>query len=1054
LPGRVVIKIKPDYKAQCTPAAINVPSLQAVLQSIDGTVQAKFGPDPNPGFVKTEYVDLSLIYDVRYTANVPVSRVIEMLASEPAVAYAEPHYAYLPAYTPNDPAVAQQWYLNRIQALQAWDVSRGDTNVVIAIVDDAVQWNHPDLLPNLAYNRADPINGIDDDNDGYTDNFRGWDFVGASDLNPVPDNDPSPSANTPHGTNVAGFAAAATDNNTGVAGVGFRCRFMPIKTAANVNSSGQNLILAGFEGIKYAADKGANIINCSWGGPQFSQAGQDVVNYAVLTKGALVIAAAGNSNNEVPLYPAAYQNVMSVASTDQADVKASTSTFGTWLTLCAPGGAAPTTAIGGTYTSAAIGLATSFASPIAAGAAAIIKSQFPNLTNRQVGERLRVTADKINFLNPAQAGKLGSGRINLQRALTVNLPSVRTQTFSFLNRRNLAPAAGDTGNLVITFRNFLAPTANLQVQLSTADGNVTVLGNTASLGAVATLASATNGTQPFRIRLLPACPPNRAVTFQLTYTDGTFTDTEYLTLVVNQTFATVNTGKVQLSINSRGNLGFNDFPTNSQGAGLRFLNGNNLLSEGGFLVANAANAVMDNIRNTSPSVQDADWVQTQPLQLAQPGALAPQQALVRFSDAGGGANRMGLVVRQEVLAYNFAPEDQFVILRYTIRNTNALRVLNGLYAGTFADFDMSPNGANDSARYEAARRMAYTTGNAATPNKTYAAWVALGTTLPAQSFAGRTDQFAFSDANKYNALSAPAASSVDNADAVQFVSQGPFNLLPNDSVQVSFALIVAGSLQQLRNKADSARIKFNCLAGPPFRVTLGRDTTVCSQLTLVPQAPGAVTYQWTNGRSTPTLAVTASGTYGVRVLNTAGCSDYAQVQVTVVPPMQPRTAVSDTLASTAKTIAFRDSTLGATSWVWTFGDGFGFNGPNATYRYRTPGVYTVRIVVGNGACSQTVTRTIRITTATNLADPMETAAEVGIYPNPAQNQVFIRKNGLGQGSLYLDLVNAEGQVVISQIVQPALWQADYALPLAVPPGLYLLRIAQGNRQWAFKILVQ
>lgn len=1056
LPGCVVVKIKPEFRNYCTPTAIQVPSLLPVLQSLGATAGAKFGPDPNLAFGKTNNlpptVDLSLIYDIRFSNSLSVERVVEMLAADPAVAYAEPHYVYAPAYTPNDPSAGQQWYLNRIQAIQAWDISRGDTNVVIAIVDDAVQWNHPDLIGNVAFNRADPINGIDDDRDGYIDNFRGWDFIGASDLNPVPDNDPSPSVNTPHGTNVTGYAAATTDNGIGVAGVGFRCRFLPIKTAADVNSSGQNLIIAGFEGIKYAADKNANIINCSWGGSTFSQAGQDVINYAV-AKGSIVMAAAGNNNNEVQLYPAAYRGVISVASTDQGDLKAGTSTYGTWLTLCSPGGAAPTTAINSSYTSAAVGLATSFASPIAAGAAAIIKSQFPNLTNQQVGERLRVTADKIDFLNPTLAGKLGSGRINLQRALTVNLPSVRYQSFTLLNRRNLAPAAGDTANLVVTFRNFLSPTTNLQVQLATADANVAVLGSTANMGAIGTLTTAANGQQPFRLRVLPTCPLNRVVTLQLSYTDGSFTDTEYFTVIVNQTFVTLNTGKLQLSLNSRGNLGFNDFPTNTQGAGLRFLNGNNLLSEGGFLVSNAANAVMDNIRNTSQVVQDANLTATFPLQFNQPGPLAPLQALIRFDDSGAGANRLGLVVRQEALAYNFSPEDQFVILRYTLRNTNALRVLNGLYAGLFADFDISSNSANDSARYDAARRMAFATGDPATPNKTYTGLMALGTTLPGQSFAGRSNTFVFSDANKFRALSTPDSSIVNKGDVVQFLSQGPFNLLPNDSIQVSFVVLAAGSLQQLRNKADSARIKFNCLTGTPFRVSLGRDTTVCGQLTLAPQATGATTYQWTNGRTTPTIPVSTSGTYGVRVLNATGCSDFAQINVTVVPQLQMRTTVSDTLASTAKTIAFRDSTLGATTWLWTFGDGFGFTGQNTTYRYRQPGTYTVRLVTSNNVCTQTFTRNVRITVPTNIL-PETTTGELRVYPNPASGQLFVSRAGLGRGTLYIDLINTQGQVVISQIVEPALWSADYALPLAVPAGLYLVRLAQGERQWAVKLLVQ
>src|SRR5262249_48610015 len=154
--------------------------------------------------------------------------------------------------------------------------TQGDTTVLIGIVDTGVQWDHPDLAANIWINPGEwgpdghggfkQSNGIDDDSDGYVDDYHGWDFMGADYANPVPDNDPGPhSTLLAHGTHVAGIADAATNNITGIAGVGFTCRIIPVKTSAdNDNRGGGPFIERGFEGIVYAADRGARVINCSW----------------------------------------------------------------------------------------------------------------------------------------------------------------------------------------------------------------------------------------------------------------------------------------------------------------------------------------------------------------------------------------------------------------------------------------------------------------------------------------------------------------------------------------------------------------------------------------------------------------------------------------------------------------------------------------------------------------------------------------------------------------------------------------------------------------------
>jgi hypothetical protein len=385
----------------------------------------------------TPTADLDLLYDFAIDPTRPLGEVLAELRAHSSVAYAEPREILYPLLTPNDDLMNPhpggipvfQWNLQIIQAEQAWDLSQGDTNVVIAVVDDGMQWWHYDLLPNIIYNRADPIDGIDNDGNGFVDDFRGWDFIGRNRLNPTGDNDPQSADTMPwrsgslfwHGTVTTSFAAAATDNLLGGASTGWKCRFLPIKVApdtARADSFALAPLYAPYEGVVYAADMGADIINCSWGGTSFSQVARDVITYAT-SKGALVVAAAGNSNSTVPFYPASYPEVLSVASTLNSDQKVSSSSYGPTVDVAAPGGGPSVLPLPwGDYTRGGpIGFATSWAAPQAAALAALLKAYEPSLTPAQLHARLVATADNIDAMNPGLSGQLGGGRINAYRAL-------------------------------------------------------------------------------------------------------------------------------------------------------------------------------------------------------------------------------------------------------------------------------------------------------------------------------------------------------------------------------------------------------------------------------------------------------------------------------------------------------------------------------------------------------------------------------------------------------------------------------------------------------------
>jgi len=392
--------------------------------------------------------------------------------------YAEPKYTHKLYLTPNDPSITNQnAWLTKINAFNAWNTSTGDTNVVIGTVDSGTDIDHPDLVGNLKINYAQPVNGIDDDNDGYIDNYRGWD-MSENDNNANVDN-------SDHGSHVSGCAAAVSNNGIGVASAGFKCKFLPVKCAKQTSTTS---IDNGYEGIVYAANHGCNIINCSWGGGSAGKTGLDAVTYATINKNCLVMAAAGNDNADITGYPAGYQYVTSVATTNNSDIKASFSTYNYTVDVSAPGNNIYATLYDNAYGNNS---GTSMATPIAAGAAALIKSVSPTYTGLQIGEQLRVTCSNIYNIsfNVNYINKMGKGRINMGNSLTQSVPSVRMEPINITDGNDNAFVALDTLKIAGNFLNYLAATGNCNVTL-TAQSNaqyVTIINPSFSIGTLATL---------------------------------------------------------------------------------------------------------------------------------------------------------------------------------------------------------------------------------------------------------------------------------------------------------------------------------------------------------------------------------------------------------------------------------------------------------------------------------------------------------------------------------------------------------------------------------------
>jgi subtilisin family serine protease len=365
---------------------------------------------PFMGF-SVDSLDRTYLLHFRDTAKTQLC--MDTLRSLAIIDYVEQVPLYRTSFVVNDLNV-NQWGLVKINASQAWDVSRGSANVVIAIVDNGVRTTHEDLAANLWVNTGEiPNNGFDDDFNGYTDDVNGYDLADG-DGNPNPPTGISTTDAFNHGTHCAGIASAVTNNNKGIASIGFGCKIMAVKCTKNTDDGG--LIRNAMDGVTYAMRNNANIISMSFGSEGTSTTEQLILNTAH-NKGIILVAAAGNDNVSTPFYPASYANVISVGATDRFDQKAAFSNFGSTVDVMAPGLDIFSTLASGNNTDYGSFSGTSMACPLVAGLCGLVLAVRPNFTPAQVENQLKVSADNIDILNPGFTGKLGAGRINARNTL-------------------------------------------------------------------------------------------------------------------------------------------------------------------------------------------------------------------------------------------------------------------------------------------------------------------------------------------------------------------------------------------------------------------------------------------------------------------------------------------------------------------------------------------------------------------------------------------------------------------------------------------------------------
>ena len=388
----ILVKFKPGVK---------VKTIDEVNKRLEGRIRKK--------------IKKINVHCIKIPPHKTVLEMIEKYEKDPNVEYAEPNYVIKAYLLPNDPdcTESQQWGIFKIKAPQAWETETGSSDIIIAIVDSGVDYTHLDLNDHIWLN-DDPLDTIDNDGNGKTDDYYGWDFVGPVYTSPAEDNIPMDVLD--HGTLCAGIASAETHNSTGTAGVSWNSKIMVVRVLDNNGDSTH--FLTG-QGIIYAADEGADIINLSLGSAGSSSTLENAVDYAY-SKRCVLVAASGNDNKAFVDYPAAYDNVIAVGATNQDDERCNYpswgSNYGTKLDVVAPGDDIYNTSLTYGYANAD---GTSMAAPFVAGLAALIWSHNSSLSNSEVRDLIISSADDIG--SDGWDKYTGYGRINAEEALATFL---------------------------------------------------------------------------------------------------------------------------------------------------------------------------------------------------------------------------------------------------------------------------------------------------------------------------------------------------------------------------------------------------------------------------------------------------------------------------------------------------------------------------------------------------------------------------------------------------------------------------------------------------------
>lgn len=785
-----------EYKAQSYLS-------EELLDAYHKAIQKK-----NNGLLLRKNSNLLNIYEIEYSKQIDPIILSRKISGIKEIEYAEPVYKRELCFTPNDPMVSEQYMHSLVKTFEAWEILDTTKTIVIAIVDTGIEFEHEDLKSNIWFNsgevgldsqnRPKESNGVDDDGNGFIDDWRGWDFA----LN---DNNPSPG--NKHGTHVAGISAARSNNNLGVSGISYNAKLAAIKVGADSRSS--TSVINAYQGLLYAGTIGADIVNCSWGGGGGSFAERSIVN-AVVELGAVIIAAAGNNGSLQAFYPASYDGVMSVASTTNADRQSNFSNYHPKIGVSAPGSSILSTELDNTYGNSN---GTSMASPVVSGVAAMVRANFPNYTNLQIMEHIKATTDDIeNRLTTSRRGNFGTGRVNAFNALSeINPLLVRVESYSIIDEdENNIFEPNDVLTITVNLTNQLNDVNNLIYEANTTDKD----GKTqiAAQGDIPYFHAGTNQTIKFNYQLPDELAFDDTYQIPLRLYNQNYENNEFISFIVNQSYRNSVKPKISFTMNSSGNFAFNDYPNNEQGIGVSFEDQSSVLFEGGILVANSENQLANSVRSDQQAVQDSDFRIKKII--SETELENGKRFDATFIDEGILQN-LGVEIQKSSYYFQENLLEKAIIVNHKVINISGAD-FDSLFLAYYYDWDIGESGRNDRAFWDENNNMMVQI-NEADQNKPKVGMAIISEHF-SRGFAIDNDGTSsnnpgvydgFTKKEKWDMMSGNLTrTNSRQTDASSLISAGPIALSNNDTSEITMVIMLSDDASEFPSIIEEAKKKF------------------------------------------------------------------------------------------------------------------------------------------------------------------------------------------------------------------------------------------------------
>ena len=997
------------------------------------TNRFSFSNVSRPYFMVSEE-KINNIYKLEFTNAGDVEAILKALNENNSIEYAEKIPLLKKTLTPNDTDfnASDQWSLFQIQASAAWNIGTGNANIVVAIVDDAVEITHSDLSPVIWTNPGEVANnGIDDDNNGYVDDVQGFDVANM-------DNDPNPDGSSyDHGTHVAGIAGAASNNNNGIASLGYNLTLMAVKSTNSASA-----VTNGYDGVVYAVNSGADVINMSWGGSGSSTTANNIIDWAY-NSGIVLVAAAGNDDVTTVFYPAGYTNCISVASTTYGDAKSSFSNYGSWIDISAPGSAIWSTIPGNTY---GIKQGTSMASPLVASLCGLMLSTNPGLSPSDVESCLTSTADNIDAANASYIGQLGAGRINALSAMNC--------VTSTLNWAPIADFSPDLTNILegqsVNFTNlsYYNPTSYSwsfsggSPATSTSANPPSITYNTAGVYDVSLTVTNANGSD------------TKTVTGQITVTGLTGCDTITNTLPAdpNNTWSWNGGNGLISGHNAYGMYQFCDKytaygPTSIMGAEFYFTRGET--------------------NSSSSMITVMVWEDNAGL----PGTVVYTQdvslELIEDNIVSAGAGSFYITNVDFDIPATVSTSNFYV--GYTI--TNAPLATDSAACAMTGDLISAPGRPNTMyVNFAAGNPLAYPVG-----------WVDIETVSGSQwsmHIYPRITQ------TPPQAIISPTPSTVCTGEWIVFDGTGSPNTVNwNWAINGTGTPYPTGSAPNVIMNTDGSHWVYmqainSCgfdhidsvqvTVNPTPSVGLSATaTTICPGGNSDITASGATTYSWSpagtlsgSTGATATAAPTTTTTYTVTG-TTGGCSNYSDITI-IIDDSNPDAAFimdNDTICEGDAVNYNGAISDGGSNYTWTFvgGDISSSTDPNPSVVYSTQGTYSIDLTVEN-TCSQTdnITGSIVVLPASACVNGFSELTLQGVnayYYNEGNLINVAFENSFD--NVKLTLLNSLGQVSVKEQLLNVISGTTFEINTgSLSTGIYFLEVNNGVGNKVIKLSIQ